>query len=262
MTSRKIRTFLAIILTLTLAVLAGCSSSDDHITQLSQLDGREFAVPAGTVADQLVLKRFPSARFMYYDTVLAACMAVLNRQADVAAYDEPILKNIAAKYNGLTVLPERITTDYYGVAVKPESTDLKNTIDAVISELRENGTYEAMLTRWLPETGAPAPMPEIPLNGSNGVLRLGTAAVTEPFSFFSADQKVVGFDIELASYVARKLGMRLEIVNMDFGAMIPALTAGEVDMIAACITITDERAKSILFSDPYYVGGIAALVRK
>jgi len=56
--------------------------------------------------------------------------------------------------------------------------------------------------------------------------------------------------------------MNLEVVNMDFGAMIPALTAGKVDMIGACITITEERAKKVLFSEPYYNGGIAALVKK
>jgi polar amino acid transport system substrate-binding protein len=56
--------------------------------------------------------------------------------------------------------------------------------------------------------------------------------------------------------------MKLEVVNMEFGAMIPALLSGKVDMIAACITITEERAKKVLFSEPYYVGGIAALVKE
>ena len=42
----------------------------------------------------------------------------------------------------------------------------------------------------------------------------------------------------------------------------PLWDAGEVDMIGACITITPERAKQVLFSEPYYTGGIAALVRE
>lgn len=75
------------------------------------------------------------------------------------------------------------------------------------------------------------------------------------------NQEVVSFDIELAMYIARHLDMRLEVVNMDFGGMIPALIAGKVDLIGACITITDERAKSVLFSEPYYRGGIAVIVR-
>ncbi|HTP65640.1 MAG TPA: transporter substrate-binding domain-containing protein [Geobacteraceae bacterium] len=240
---------------------AGCSTRED-VTSLSQLAERTFAVPTGTVADKLVLSKFPKARFQYFNSVLDASMAVKAGKADAAAYDEPILKNIAAKNDGLTVLPGMITVDNYGFAVRQDERGLKNAIDGVIADLKKNGAYDAMKERWLPRTGNPAPMPEMPLNGAAGVLRLGTAAVTEPFSFIDGSRNIVGFDIELARYVAQKLGKKLEIVNMDFGALIPALVSGKVDMIAACITITEERARTVLFSEPYYVGGIAALVRE
>ena len=140
--------------------------------------------------------------------------------------------------------------------------ELKVAIDEVVAELKSNGEYAEMLKRWIPEEGVPAAMPDITLSGDRGVLRFGTSAVTEPFSFVDGSQEIVGFDIELAKYIARHLDMQLEIINLDFGGMIPALIAGKVDMIGACITITDERAKSVLFSEPYYTGGIAALVRE
>ena len=211
-------------------LLAACGKRE-QITTIAQLDGKQFAVPTGTVADQLVTSKLPNAKFLYFNTVLDAALAVKAGKADAAAYDEPILKNIAAKNPGLVVLAEKITTDDYG--------------------------YD----RWLPAQGEPKPMPEIPA-GSGEVLRFGTAAVTEPFSFMDASRRVVGMDVEIAARTAAKLGRRLEIVNMDFGAMIPALMAGKVDMIGACITITAERKKSVLFSEPYYVGGISALVRR
>ncbi len=239
----------------------GCSKRE-MITQLQQLDGKEFAVPTGTAADKLVLSRFPNAKFKYFNSVMDAALAVKTGKADAAAYDEPILKNIAANNSGLTVLPEMITIDNYGFAVQQNNQLLKASIDLVISELHKNGGYDAMLLRWLPKTGRPGVMPEIVSSGSKGVLRLGTAAVTEPFSFVDGSQQIVGLDIEVAGYVARQLDMTLEIVNMDFGAMIPALMAGKVDMIGACITITGERAQKVLFSEPYYTGGIAALVRE
>jgi polar amino acid transport system substrate-binding protein len=103
-------------------------------------------------------------------------------------------------------------------------------------------------------------MPSLP-TGDGEVLRFGTAAVTEPFAYHDANRAIVGFDVELATRVASRLGRRLEIVDMEFGAMIPALLGGKVDMIGACITITPERAKSVLFSNSYYTGGISALVR-
>jgi len=244
-----------------LLMLSACSKRE-KVTQLQQLSGKHFAVPTGTVADKLVLSKFPDAKFQYYNSVLDSALAVQAGKADAAAYDEPILRNIAAKNKGLTVLPELITKDNYGFAVQPNRRDLKQAIDLVVSELKKNGTYDAMMQRWLPKTGNPAPMPEIKLTGSKGVLKFGTSAVTEPFSFMDASHTIVGFDIEIARHVAQKLDMTLEVVNMDFGAMIPALMAGKVDMIGACITITDERAKKVLFSEPYYVGGIAALVKE
>ncbi len=242
-------------------MLSGCEKRES-IASLDQLSDKVFAVVTGTVADDLVWSRFPHAEMTYYNTALDAALAVKAGRADAAGYDEPILRNIAAKQPGLMILPERVTTDDYGFAVRLERLDLKEVIDRVIEDIKSNGTYEAMMQRWLPQSGSPAPMPEIPLTGANGVLTLGTAAVTEPFAFIDGSRRVVGFDIELARYVAQKLGMSLGVVNMDFGALIPALISGKVDMIAACITITEERAQSVLFSRSYYTGGISALVRQ
>lgn len=247
-----------IALVMSLAVLGGCSQRA-KIHSISELAGKEIAVPTGTVADQLMLAKYPTVKFSYYNSVLDAALAVKAGKADATAYDEPILRNIAAKTPGLRVLPEPITTDDYGFAVRLGDNELKSAIDAVVAEMRANGEYDAMVNRWLPKTGNPAPMPDIP-TADGPVLRFGTASVTEPFSFVDGSQQVVGLDIEIARRVALKLGRKIEVVNMDFGAMIPALVSSKVDMIGACITITAERATKVLFSAPYYKGGLSALV--
>ncbi len=142
-------------------MVSGCSTKED-VTSLSQLAGKTFAVPTGTVADKLVLSKFPQAKFQYFNSVFDAALAVKAGKADAAAYDEPILKNIAAKNEGLTVLPDMITVDNYGFAVQQDRRELKTAIDNVIADLKKNGTYRAMQERWLPKTGNPAAMPEIP----------------------------------------------------------------------------------------------------
>lgn len=242
-------------------VFQGCGKRE-KITELSQLAGKEFAVPTGTVADKLVLSKFPDAKFQYFNSVLDACMAVKAGKADAAAYDEPILRNIAAKNPGLKVIPDMITVDNYGFAFRLGDEELKNVVDSVVIDLKSGRGYQDMMDRWLPKEGSPKPMPGIQTSDEGGVLKFGTAAITEPFSFIDGTHQIVGFDIEIASLVARRLGKKLELVNMDFGAMIPALISNKVDMIGACITITEERAKSVLFSMPYYAGGIAALVKE
>ena len=261
MPSSRPTALLLVLLFLGLTALCGCEQKGP-ITQLSQLEKGLFAVPTGTVADQLVLSRMPGARFVYFNSVLDAALAVKAGKADAVAYDEPILRNIAAKTGGLALLEQPITIDQYGFAVSQDNLALKQAIDAELAALRADGRYDDLLRHWLPATGSPAPMPDIALPRGQGSLRLGTAAVTEPFSFVGEAGAIVGFDIELARRVALRLGKDLEIVNLEFGALIPALLAGKVDLIGACITITDERSRKVLFSEPYYRGGISALVRQ
>lgn len=256
-------TALATLGLLAMGLLTAACGERPAITATDQLGGKAFAVPTGTVADKLVASKIPDATFQYYNSVLDAAMAVKAGKADAAAYDEPVLRNIAGKNPGLTVLPTPITVDEYGFAVRLGDDALKVAIDGVVRDARADGTYQQMMDRWLPKQGAPGAMPTLPAgDGSGGVLRFGTASVTEPFSFVDGSQAVVGFDIELATRVAARLNKRLEIVNMEFGAMIPALISSKVDMIGACITITEERKKSVLFSESYYTGGISALVRQ
>ena len=99
-------------------IVAGCSDKEKVvITNIKQLNDKEFGIPTGTVADKLVLSVFPNAKFQYYNSVLDAAIAVKQGKVDAAAYDEPILRNIAAKNPGLIVLSEMITKDDYGFAV-------------------------------------------------------------------------------------------------------------------------------------------------
>ena len=242
--------------------LCGCSKKENQITSLKMLEGgKAFAVPTGTVADQFVLKRFPDARIKYYNSVLDCAIAVRDGKADAACYDQPILQNIAGKNEGITVLSEFLVGDKYGFAVQLDSKELKTAMDTVLSALKADGTYNDMMKRWFPQKGNPSPMPELTLNGGKGVLRFGTAAVTEPMSFYDSNHKLAGFDIEFASRVAMFLGKKIEFVDMEFGAMLPALISGKVDMIGAGLSITEERSKKVLFSNSYYPSGIAALVR-
>jgi len=209
-------------------------SQRSPITAVEQLGGKQFAVPTGTVADKLVSSKFPDAKFLYFNSVLDAAMAVKAGKADAAAYDEPILRNIAGKNPGLTVLPTPITVDDYGFAVRLGDQALKDAIDGVVRDARADVTYQQMLNRWLPKQGDPGPMPSLPAgDGSGGVLRFGTAPVTEPFSFVDGTQSVTGLDVELAKRVAARLNKRIEVVSMDFGGMIPALMASKVNMIGA-----------------------------
>lgn len=257
---RRITLFLSVFI-FSLFFISCDDNKIEEVNDLEELRQARIAVVTGTIADQLVWQKFPEAECVYYNSPLDACVAVQKGIEKAAAYDEPILKNIMAKNPGLKLLPELITEDSYGMAVRPDDVSLKRVADSLLAALRSDGRYDDMMKRWFPIKGKPAPMPEIILDGTNGVLTFGTSALTEPFSFFDEKREIVGFDIEFATLLAQALGKKLEVVNMDFGALISSLISEKVDIIGACITITEERAKKVLFTEPYYQGGIAAVVK-
>ena len=87
--------------------------------------------------------------------------------------------------------------------------------------------------------------------GTKGKLRVGMAADYPPYESYDAQGNVVGLDADIAAMIAEQLGVELEIVPMEFDTIISAVTAGTVDMGISCFSYTDERAKSVLFTETY-----------
>ena len=95
------------------------------------------------------------------------------------------------------------------------------------------------------------------------VLRVGTEPTFAPFEFQEEGSKeYTGFDMDLARAIGKQMGYKVEIQNMGFDALIPALNAGNIDMVAAGMSITEERQKAVTFSDTYYTSGLIVMVNK
>ena len=90
---------------------------------------------------------------------------------------------------------------------------------------------------------------------SKGKLVLGTAADYPPYEFhkeINGKDEIVGFDIEIAKAIAAELGVELEIVDMKFEGLLPALVTNDIDIVIAGMVAKEERKKSVDFSIPYY----------
>jgi len=99
----------------------------------------------------------------------------------------------------------------------------------------------------------------------NGKIVVGTASGYPPYEFVDTsqgDKKVIGIDMELARKVADKLGVKLEVQDMNFQALLSSLTGGKVDVAIAGINPTDERRKSMDFSDNYLPTEQKVIIRK
>ena len=95
------------------------------------------------------------------------------------------------------------------------------------------------------------------------VVRVGTEATFAPFEFVEVGStEPVGYDIDIIKAIAQAAGFEIEIVNMGFDGLIPALMSSQIDAAIAGMTITPERQKTVSFSEPYYNSGLSTIIRK
>lgn len=93
-----------------------------------------------------------------------------------------------------------------------------------------------------------------------GKLVVGMELKFKPFEYTDEKGQPVGLDVDIARQVAKDMGVELEIKDMEWTGLIPALQAGKIDLIISGITGTLERAKSVTFTDPYFTTGLCALL--
>ena len=109
----------------------------------------------------------------------------------------------------------------------------------------------AMLITLAPGIGSARPLEAIKASGK---LVVGTEGAYPPFNFYEG-AKLTGFEIELAEAVARKMGLAIEWKALSFDALLAGLKADRWDMVVASFGITEERARAVTFTQPYYCSG-------
>lgn len=91
------------------------------------------------------------------------------------------------------------------------------------------------------------------MTATEGVLVMATNAAFPPYEYVEGDD-YAGIDIEIAGKIAEKLGMTLEIKDVEFGSIVGGVQTGKFDMGMAGMTVTDERLESVNFSTSYATG--------
>lgn len=98
--------------------------------------------------------------------------------------------------------------------------------------------------------------------GAANVLRVGANVAYPPFEYVDENTgEYLGFDMDLIRELGARMGMEVEIINTAWDGIIPGLLAGHYDVIISAMTITDERAQAVDFSDPYFATGQVIVVR-
>jgi len=230
-----------------------------RLRSVEDLARARLGVLLGSAHDTYATKNYPAATILQYKTAADVVLAVKSGKVDAALFDAEPLREILRTEPTLGMLGDPLFSFDVGAGFSKENAALRDQFNAFLRQLRADGTYQAMVTRWMEQRDTHPPA--LPPAGLRGKLVAGVCDVGLPFTAVQ-DGVLVGFDIELARRFARAQGRELELANMDFGSLIAAVSTRKVDFIIASIYVTPERQQQIDFSDPYFQMGTRAFALK
>lgn len=239
---------------------------DDAITSLEDLSGRPLGVQADTTGEAYAEENAPEdAEITSFENPGDLVTALRSGQIDAILQDLPVNEAIAAGDEGFEIVEEYDTDEEYGLAMAIENEGLHAAVNEALQAVRDDGTYDEIFAKYFdPEAD---PEAELDLEGEGESVDLGDAELLNdgellicsdipypPFEFESEDGEFTGFDIELVRAIGARMGLQVDVIALGFDPIASgtALNSGQCDIAASAITITEERAENLLFSDPYY----------
>ena len=246
-----------------LLAFTGCSKSNVQINSIADLAGKKIGVQAGTTGEAWVQDSVKDAQISSFKTGMDAALDLKNRAIDAVVLDELPAKAIVERNPDLKIIHDPDFTnnkEAYAIAVKKGNAELLSSINKTISDMKNNGDYEKLVNAFMPADGKIVIPAAEALSGSS-VVKLGTNAAFPPFEYVEG-KNIVGFDITMGQRIAKDAGMKLEVVDMAFDSLIPALQSGTIDFIAAGMSVNEDRKKNVDFSETYFESEQVIIVRK
>ncbi|MBQ7560750.1 MAG: transporter substrate-binding domain-containing protein, partial [Synergistaceae bacterium] len=209
-----------------------------------------------------VKRDFPRAKLAYYDGV-DGFMAVKTSKIDAYINDRiTMILALQNGFEGVKILPGSVGEPIkiaVGISRKSKIPNLRKKINEFIAILNSDGTLEDMYKRWVFDSNYT--MPEINTTSSPKFkLVVGTVGMIPPYSFYEGN-KLTGHDIEFVKRFAAWLGADVVFKDYDFAGVVAAAVTGNIDIVAANLQISSERAEKIDFSDIIMSSDFSVMVR-
>ena len=255
---------------------------------IADLKGAKIAAQTGTFhADaRLQIEDVQGSNYPAFDDLL---VALQSGAIDGYISEEPTALFATTTDSTLTFLPfknndtgfttsEGDTSIAVGLKKGSELREKINEVIAGITEEQKSQLMEQMATLASGGTVEPLALTSEAPATTNGVLKVAMECNYKPYNWTDVGTPTIGavpissegkdgqyangYDVQIAQYIANKLGMKLEIYAMEWDSLIPAVQSGTVDAIAAGMSPTAERAKEIDFTTPYYESNLVVIIKK
>lgn len=246
------------------SVMACLKAEDSPVHDFDSLAGKIIGVQTGTTCAELVPEKIPSAKLAYYDSLTDELTALKAGKVEAICCSLPAA--IFAENEDLRLTrinpPLRETYLYPIFARTERGKKLCDEYSAFVKTLWDNGIIDALNSKWLGKDESKKTLDDYShLPSTNGTVKMAVDASMIPFAYVR-DNKIVGYDIDLAVRFCKAKGYSLEVENMTFTGVISSVKAGKCDFTQS-MNKTPERAENTLFtSTPAIKSGNVLLTMK
>ena len=235
-------------------------------SNLASLEGQRIGVQSNTTGQAYAEENLPEgAEIVAFDDTVGLFGALESGDIVAILQDIPVNADRALQDDTVVVVETFPTGEQYGFAVA-QGSDLKAELDGALQEVRDDGTYDALYEKYFPVDGAePGAGPdESDVEGSR-TLNVCSDIPYPPMEMEGEGPRglpYTGFDIDLLDAMAASIDANLEILAVGFDGILGNLASGTCDVVASSVTITEERAQEVDFTEPYFDADQSLLVKK
>ncbi len=263
------RLFMMALLCIAMMGMTGCAETKDteekKVTCVADLEGAVIGVQLGTTGDIYVSDYEgddAGTKVERYNKGADAIQALKLGKIDCVVIDEQPALQFVKQNSNISIIEEEFTLEEYAICIAKENTELLEKVNAALAAIRENGTVDRIVKNYIGSEDEIGQFPYVEKDAdySNGTLIMGTNAEFPPYEYHESNT-IVGIDVDIMRAICDELGMKLQIEDMAFDAIIAAVTSGKVDVGASGFTVTEERKKNINFTDTYTTSKQVIIVR-
>ncbi len=256
MKNTRIVKFILSLLVIAAAVFLLVSVGDEshEVSSIDTIPGARIGVQQGTTGDTFASDYEgdeEGTTITRYNKGADAVQALKQNKVDCVIIDEQPALAFVEKNKELAILDEEFAKEDYAICIAKENVLLLEQINEALKQLKEEGTLDSIVNNYIGDEAGKTPYvsPEN-VSRENGTLRMVTNVAFPPYEMY-VDGKATGIDIDIAQAIADKLGMKLEVSDIEFDSIIVAVQSGKADIGIAGMTVTEDRLKNINFSDSY-----------
>ena len=238
-------------------------SASVEISSLEDLADKTIGVQTGTTGDLQATDVVENdSQMSRYNKGADAIQALKNGKLDCVVIDSQPAEKFVEANDDLKIIDGIFDDEQYAIAVKKGNSELLSDLNTALSELKEDGTIESIMSNYIGDEAGQHPYEsQADVDRSNGTLTMATNAEFEPWEYYEGTE-VVGIDADIAQAICDKLGYELVIEDMAFDTILAAIDSGKADFGAAGMTVTEERKESVDFTDTYANATQVVIVRK